>query len=284
MLLANRLQLAALTPLLKQNSLSERIDKANLEEYMRDGEVIDRARINSLQLAHSLDALHALAPSQRRGQHLSNNEARTYFQFLLAQLPTGNCTECSTAMDRSGFHALCCSHGKRLKARHDDATHVVAQHVQRARFKVSEDVAIMRDGPNRPRPADLRIRRFKNGQDAAIDFTFVAPLQKKYLNKAAVRSGVAVKAAEALKRKKYTEQCRQHFPVAGETYGGWGASAMEVFEMVIAAEAAVLERPMGPVRRQLYCDLAISIARNAARAILERLPETDVDLPPPGSY
>jgi hypothetical protein len=71
--------------------------------------------------------------------------------------------------------------------------------------------------------------------------------------------------------------------VAGETYGGWGASAKEVFEMIIAAEAAVLERPMGPVRRQFYCDLAISIARNAALAILERLPEPDVDLPLPGS-
>jgi hypothetical protein len=102
-----------------------------------------------------------------------------------------------------------------------------------------------------------------------------------------VQTGVVVKAAEVKKRQKYTEQCRQHgvlfFPVAGETYGGWGASAKEVFEMIIAAEAAVLERPMGPVRRQFYCDLAISIARNAALAILERLPEPDVDLSLPGS-
>jgi len=101
----------------------------------------------------------------------------------------------------------------------------------------------------------------------------VAPLQKKFIKRAAVHTGVAVKAAEAKKRSKYTEQCRQHgvlfFPVAGETYGGWGASAKEVFEMIIAAEAAVL--------------VAIVLARNAARAILERLSKVDDDLPLPGS-
>jgi hypothetical protein len=284
---ADQLRADALTPLLQQHLLSERIDKARLEKYLQDGEVADRARIRSLQLDHSLDAIAVLAPSARRGQHLSNAEARSYFSFLLGCVPTGNCEECGAAMDRSAFHALCCSHGKRLKTRHDDAAHVVALHVQRAGFKVSEDVAIMSDGPNRPRPADLRIKRFKDGQDAALDFTFVAPLQKKFIKKAAVQTGVAVKAAEAKKRLKYAEQCRQHgvyfFPVAAETYGGWGAAAKEVFEMIIAAEAAVLERPMGPVRRQFYCDLAISIARNAARAILERLPEPDVDLPLPGT-
>jgi ABC-type Fe3+/spermidine/putrescine transport system ATPase subunit len=194
--------------------------------------------------------------------------------------------ECGQQLDRSGFHALSCSTGKRLKKRHDDVAHVLSTHVQRARLKVSEDVAIMRDGrANRPRPADLRIRNFVNGKDAAIDVTIVAPLQKKYLSRAAAQIGVAAFKAEKLKRRKYSDQCRQHdvifFPVAGETYGGWGASARDVFERIIAKEAAVLERPMGPVRRQLYCDLAISIARNAARAILERLPENVVDHPLP---
>jgi len=32
---------------------------------------------------------------------------------------------------------------------------------------------------------------------------------------------------------------------------------------------------MGPVRKKFYSDLAISIARNAAAAILERGPEDD---------
>ena len=56
-----------------------------------------------------------------------------------------------------------------------------------------------------------------------------------------------------------------------------GRGAKEVFETIIALEAAKLERPLRPVRRQFYCDLAISIARNAALAILERLPEPDVN-------
>ena len=284
---ADRLDAAALTPLIKQSSLSERIDRANLEKYKREGEVADRARINSLQLDHSLDAIAVLAPSQRRGQHLSNNQARMYVSFLLGRVPKGKCEECGKPMDRTGAHALACSHGGRLKTRHDDAAHVVALHVQRAGLKVREDVAIMRDGPNRPRPADLLIRNFKNGQDAALDLTFITPLQVKHINQAAVQTGVAVKAAEAMKRRKYAEQCRQNgvlfFPVAGETYGGWGAAAKEVFETIIALEAAKLERPLRPVRRQFYCDLAISIARNAALAILERLPEPDVDLPLPGS-
>jgi len=220
-----------------------------------------------------------MIPDARQGHHLSNSETSTYVSFLLGRVPEGTCTECGNLLDRQGFHALSCSTGKRLKKRHDDAAHVIATHVQRARLRVSEDVAIMTDGRNRPRPADLRIRRFQDGNDAALDVTFVAPLQKKHLKKAAVNIGVAVKAAEVIKRRKYEAQCRQHnvvfIPVAAETYGGWGASAVKVFERIIAAEAATLERPMGPVRKKFYSDLAISIARNAAAAILERGPEDD---------
>ena len=156
--------------------------------------------------------------------------------------------------------------------------------MQRAHLKVHVDVAVMYD-KNAPRPADLLIRRFDNGKDVAVDFTFVAPLQKKYIKRAAGHKGVAVKAAEARKHRSYDEQCRQHdtvfIPVAAETYGGWGKSATDFFERVIAAEATELERPMGPVRKQFYNDLAISIARNSARAILERIPEIVVEHPLP---
>jgi len=70
-------------------------------------------------------------------------------------------------------------------------------------------------------------------------------------------------------------------PVAAEVYGGWGPLAIETFESIIAAEAAAVHRPIGPVRREFYGDLAISIARNVAWAILERIPEPDIDLPMP---
>jgi hypothetical protein len=280
---ADQLEFSDVKPDLEQKALVSRLANVNLETYRQEGTVQDRARINSLQLGHSLDVL-TMVPDARQGHHLSNSETTAYVSLVLGRVPDeGSCMECAQPLDRHGFHALSCSTGRRLKKRHDGAVNVLATHAQRARYKVREDVAIMRDGPNRPRPADLLLRRFQDGKDAALDVTFVAPLQKKHLKKAANNVGVAVKAAEAVKRRKYAEQCRQHnvifIPIAAETYGGWGPSAIKAFETIIAVEAATLERPVGPLRKQFYNDLAIVIARHAAAAILERAPEIDVDNP-----
>ena len=110
--------------------------------------------------------------------------------------------------------------------------------------------------------------------------SFVSPLQSAYLNQAAREQGVAARAREEAKKRKYVRQCEQHsvdfIPVVAETYGGWAKTAVETFERIIAAEATERDRPLGAVRWLLYGQLAVSIARNTAWAIIDRRPAVSV--------
>ena len=84
---------------------------------------------------------------------------------------------------------------------------------------------------HRTRPADILIPHRDLGKPAALDLTVTSMLNSSTLLEAGVTSGYAALAAEMCKHNandaKYSELGWTCIPIAVETYGCWGAEAMQ---------------------------------------------------------
>jgi hypothetical protein len=263
-----------------QFHLSNLLDKIDLARYLasRSGQA-DRARMLSLQLPHALDALN-VAPDASQNMKMENLICVAYFLFVLGRCEHAGatCPVCTReTLDRSGHHAVAgCPRGRHRVRRHNGLSEIVGEHLALADFTVTKDRAIVIDANNPPRPADLLVTRFINGQDVALDVSVTSPLQSQLLSHAAREQGHAIKLREAQKRTKYEAACLRQdvvfLPIVAETYGGWSEVATTTFERIIMAEAAELNKKSWRVRRRFYGRLSVSMAIHSARAILDRRP------------
>ena len=82
---------------------------------------------------------------------------------------------------------------------------------------------------NDRRPADVLIRNWVGGKDAALDVTVVTPIQDICLPGAANTAGHALSHAYGRKLNGAEEECRRQgiafLPIVAETFGGWHPEA-----------------------------------------------------------
>ena len=84
---------------------------------------------------------------------------------------------------------------------------------------------------HRTRPADILIPHWDLGKPAALDLTVTSTLNSSTLMEAGVTSGFAALVTEVHKHNSNDAKCSELgwtcIPIAVETYGCWGAEAMQ---------------------------------------------------------
>jgi hypothetical protein len=236
--------------------------------------------MNALQMPHALDAL-TVRPDPSQGLWLTNLEASAYFQFLLGEVPNAGapCARCGHVLDSDGTHASTCSTGRWRMKRHNDLCNVVAEYCRIAGLSVTEDKPVSyAAGDRNPKRPDLALTAFGHaGKSHAFDLAVTSPQQSATRDRAAAEKGYAAKVKERQKHRKYDELCASRnfgfTALAAETYGGWGEEAVKAFDIILAKAADEMQhRSKGAVARRFYGQLAVSLARNTAWALLESRP------------
>ena len=229
-----------------------------------------------------MDALK-VTPNPYEGFHLPNRACTAYFEFVLGIVPfaNANCTVCQHPLCASGEHAVGgCAKGRDRMRRHDAVRNTIYERCRKAGLNARREDYIPGNRGNH-RPGDVVVERFSEGRAAYMDVMITSTLRADILAQAAVEKGAAAARGEQEKKVKYRGrffsspqdlQERVFIPMVAETYGGWGSEAVEAFETIVAAEANVTHQKLGTVRRRLYGELAVLIAKHNAWAILDRRP------------
>lgn len=155
----------------------------------------------------------------------------------------------------------CATDGERI-ARHDRLRDAICEAASSAALAPQRE---RRDlFPNSTeRPADIFLKSWVQGKDAALDVTVISPLQEAQLRHEADRAGAALDAAKKRKMDHYYALCREvgveFVPLAVETLGGWEADAI--------LHLRAIARHMGrrsDAKRHLFQRLAVRLQRAGA--------------------
>ena len=122
------------------------------------------------------------------------------------------------------------------------------------------------------RPADILVSNWDGSASAAFDISVTSPLNSSLVVEAGMSSGVAAKAAEKRKHLQNDAKCKQLgwrcIPLVVETYGAWGAEAIEVFSTVASRLAIWTNSTKSRALATLYGRLSMILVRANAGAIL----------------
>ena len=192
-------------PLLRQGSLSARIEARDQQQLLESASPADRVRLEAIA-ADNASAWMRAVPSPGLGLAIPPDVMSVLVKWWLGLpvSPLGQvCPRCPThALDQAGHHALTCKRGPHITARHKALRDCLAQYCRRALLSPSLEEGA---GLNacQTRPADILLPTWTLGAPAALDLTVVHPLNTKHLtgasmnaNPAALRSAVDRKHAE----------------------------------------------------------------------------------------
>ena len=129
---------------------------------------------------------------------------------------------------------------------------------------------------NDRRPADVFVRNWAGGLDAALDVTVVNPLQDATVAGAAETAGHALTYAYERKMNAAAELCRQQgiafLPLAAESLGGWHQVAEREVKKLAAALARNTGQPEGEAAAHLWGRLGVLLQRGNAALLGNRVP------------
>jgi len=135
---------------------------------------------------------------------------------------------------------------------------------------------------NDRRPADVLIRNWVGGKDAALDVTVVTPLQDNTMPGAAHTAGHALTYAYERKINGAEEECRRQgiafLPIVAETFGGWHPDAKREVKKLGAALARHTGQDEGEATSHLWSRMSILLQRGNAAILGNRIPNQ------PGAY
>ena len=128
---------------------------------------------------------------------------------------------------------------------------------------------------HRTRPADFLIPHWDLGKPAALDLTVNSTLNSSTLLEAGVTSGSAALAAEVCKHNANDAKCSglgwTCIPIAVETYGCWGAEAMQTLSRLASRLATRGNCSKSHATCLLYGRLSLTLMRaNTRHSCLEQ--------------
>ena len=199
-----------------------------LDKYTEPGH---RARLLAASAPHSGDWLHAL-PLSACGLHLDSEAVRVAVGLRLGSaLCESHVCRCGKQVSTLGEHAFSCKRSAGRIQRHNYINDVIWRALRKAGvFSTKEPQGLVRgDGK---RPDGLTLMPWQSGRCATWDVTVVDTLGAAYLSQSAITAASAAETAATRKRSKYAaiEQTHDFIPVALETLGPMGASAVEFVE------------------------------------------------------
>ena len=123
---------------------------------------------------------------------------------------------------------MCCGSGGERNTRHNNLRDALFDTAVAAGLGPVREGRFLLPGNDR-RPADVLIRNWLGGKDAALDVTVVTPLQEATMPAAAHTAGHALNHAHGQKLNGAHEECRSQgiafLPIVAETFGGWHPEA-----------------------------------------------------------
>ena len=264
-----------------QKQLSTFVDTNNfnaLKEIMEaEGNIREIARINSLSLPYAGAWLETV-PIPALGLYLQPSEFVQAIRYRLG-CPiydrAGPCPACQKESDELGDHAMCCAHQGERITRHNalrDAIHNIASAAALNPIKEGQHLL---PGNNR-RPADIYLRGWAAGRDAALDVTVTNPLQQATIQGAATSPGHALRARFSSKMNSAAEQCQAQgisfLPLVFESLGGWDEHAV----MELKKLSSALSRNSGEDENELWrkttCRISIILMKGNAALLSGRFP------------
>ena len=191
------------------------------------------------------------------------------------------CPACSRPSDKYGNHAIACAvNGERI-TRHNDLCNILFRTAQKANLGPAREIRGLIPG-SAARPADILLRNWERGRNAALDVTVISPLQVAVVDQEAANPGYALKLAWERKMRSAFEACNAQrvsfIPLPVETLGGWHPEA----EKQIARIGRELARStIGADQKtslnHLFQRLSLALQKGNAALILSR--STDVLYP-----
>ena len=132
------------------------------------------------------------------------------------------------------------------------------------------------------RPADIFLRNWEWGRDAALDVTVISPLQIAVVDQEAANPGYALKLAWDRKMRSAFEACRAQrvsfIPLPVETLGGWHPEAEKQISRIGRELArSSLGTDQKTASNHLFQRLSLSLQKGNAALLLSR--STDVQQP-----
>jgi hypothetical protein len=129
---------------------------------------------------------------------------------------------CGAQLDSFGDHAVCCKHGTSWLFRHNAVRDILGHAAKAAGLSAVVIEKKHQITGSLKKPGDITVAQYHRGfASSAFDVTVTHPLQKSYVNVAAVEAGVAAHAAHDRKLQKHLKDCKDeglHFvPLAWES-------------------------------------------------------------------
>ena len=165
-----------------QKQLSAAIDLSNQNrlknQVQADGQQREVARLACLTMPHSGDWLNC-PPVVALGLRIPATEFILAVKYRLGMPVFGSdgpCPACNRPSDKYGDHALNCGYSGERITRHNLLRDAIFDVASSAALSPVKDGRFLLPGADR-RPADVFIRGWAGGQDAAYDVTVINPLQ-----------------------------------------------------------------------------------------------------------
>ena len=136
---------------------------------------------------------------------------------------------CRAPLDAKGHHAHCCGRGPQRGARHDGQRRATARIRRRHGLSCEEEVRVpqwdraRRNGTVQCARLDLRVEGGPWSPVCFVDHEVSHPPAPTYVMNAADADGATARAAESVKRHRYS---RAVVPLVSETYGRLGPQAL----------------------------------------------------------
>jgi hypothetical protein len=216
-------------------------------------------------------------PCTNLGLRMGNEELCIAVGLRLGlPLVRANRCVCGTEVQVNGHHGLSCRRSAGRHRRHALANDVILRAIRSTETHAElEPPRLLRGDGKRPDGASLD--PWHSGRYLVWDFTCPDSLAPSHLNLSSQAAGSVAEQAEDRKRTKYAELVASgdyiFAPVAIETLGVWGPSALEICADIGGRIAA----RTGDMRSYAFLRqrLGIAVQRGNAAAVLGTMPWSD---------
>ena len=187
----------------------------------------------------------------------------------------GPCPACHRPSDKLGDHALNCGYSGERISRHNMLRDAIYEVAAGAALSPVKEGRFLLPGADR-RPADVFIRGWQGGQDAALDVTVTNPLKDDTRAGAAATPGYGASQAYERKMRTSADACRAQgiifLPLAAETFGGWHEVAEAQVKKLASALARHNGQEEGEAISHTWSRLGVLLQRGNAAMMANRIP------------
>ena len=260
-----------------QRVLDDGISSAISRDLLLQADPVNRARLLASLALGSGAWLQAL-PCSNLGLRLGNNELRIAVGLRLGTpLVCPHKCVCGSEVESSGHHGLACRRSAGRHRRHTLANEVLVRAIRSVEVHAElEPPRLLRGDGKRPDGATLD--PWSGGHYLVWDFTCPDTLAPSHLRQSSQEAGSAAALAETRKVTKYSEIASSgdfiFAPIAVETLGVWGTSALAICEE-IGGRAALLS---GDPRATSFLKqrLSLAVQRGNAASVAGTHPQGDI--------